>query len=782
MSGQRLDTNCAYYTYDTIPGLIMDMSNHHISDLTGLKYINPYSSQRSSGADITLNLSHNSFTRIPNIPMSWFHWLSSYGQLLDLSYNSIDSVKLGSENQYINKLNVSHNGLHYFNYDSGYSAVNFLYLRNLNLNYNNIDTFRPSLGIPFGTNTYSVSLHLRHNRINNDLFVGNLDTLDVGANFISGSKALRGYTLICDSNMITNMRILGDPNGYLLGVDCSHNRITDFYGGNRPYQYSQYPASWFMCNDNNLSYLPYNLSFSWVLDCHNNPNLSCLTPLPFKSSFYLNIDSTNITCLPNRYASCTYTGSANLLTLPICNYAFSNCSPYHTIEGILYADDNHNCIKDSLERPLSNLPILFYNGGSYSQTISSDDSGHYGFTIADTGWYSLSVDTLRSTACFGSGGNSINFSYNSPTPVNINCGLSCKPGYDLGIAGEYNERYRIGRNVNVTINAGDMSHAYGLNCGHGMGGTVRLILSGPVSYNGTIGGPQSPNAVSGDTIIWNVNNFDSMAFYTSFNATLLVDSSATIGSQICLTAVIDPIAGDMAPANNIETYCGIVRGGYDPNEKRVSPPGAIPQNQDWLTYTIDFQNTGNDTAYNIYVMDTLDVAHVDASSFQFLNASAHCVPQVSEGRIARFSFPHIDLVDSLHNEPMSHGWIQYKVKTKANLALNNQIKNTASIYFDLNPAVRTNTTVNTVSLHTGIETVSETAVMHLYPNPNSGSFTLETANQIGQTYIITDMLGQIVQEKTITSDRQHIDMSTCAPGIYTLILRGKSGAAIVMVR
>jgi uncharacterized delta-60 repeat protein len=72
--------------------------------------------------------------------------------------------------------------------------------------------------------------------------------------------------------------------------------------------------------------------------------------------------------------------------------------------------------------------------------------------------------------------------------------------------------------------------------------------------------------------------------------------------------------------------------------------------------------------------------------------------------------------------------------------------------------------------------------VRIYPNPSSGSFTLETNHMIGEDYIITDMLGQIVQEKTITSDRQHIDMSTSAPGVYTLILRGKSGAVRVVVR
>jgi hypothetical protein len=97
----------------------------------------------------------------------------------------------------------------------------------------------------------------------------------------------------------------------------------------------------------------------------------------------------------------------------------------------------------------------------------------------------------------------------------------------------------------------------------------------------------------------------------------------------------------------------------------------------------------------------------------------------------------------------------------------------------------TDSIVQVLENYTAISAVNDISAepaIHIYPNPNSGSFTLETANLSGQTYIITDMLGQIVQEKIIASDKQHIDMSSSAAGVYTLMIKGRSGALRVVLR
>ena len=76
----------------------------------------------------------------------------------------------------------------------------------------------------------------------------------------------------------------------------------------------------------------------------------------------------------------------------------------------------------------------------------------------------------------------------------------------------------------------------------------------------------------------------------------------------------------------------------------------------------------------------------------------------------------------------------------------------------------------------GIPTIATIEGINLYPNPNKGSFTLESVEQIGSTYLVYDMLGQTIMQNTISSDAEHIDMGDAAPGVYTLMIKGKNGS------
>jgi antibiotic biosynthesis monooxygenase (ABM) superfamily enzyme len=85
-------------------------------------------------------------------------------------------------------------------------------------------------------------------------------------------------------------------------------------------------------------------------------------------------------------------------------------------------------------------------------------------------------------------------------------------------------------------------------------------------------------------------------------------------------------------------------------------------------------------------------------------------------------------------------------------------------------------------LPTGINEINSTNPIHLYPNPNKGSFTLQTSNSIGATYSITDMLGNTITQQTIHSDNQPIDLPEAAEGVYTLVVKGTQPLRFVIVR
>lgn len=77
---------------------------------------------------------------------------------------------------------------------------------------------------------------------------------------------------------------------------------------------------------------------------------------------------------------------------------------------------------------------------------------------------------------------------------------------------------------------------------------------------------------------------------------------------------------------------------------------------------------------------------------------------------------------------------------------------------------------------TGIAVLGTGQTIHLYPNPNTGSFILRTSQQQGAAYTISDMMGQMIQQQIITSDKQNIDVKNTPSGIYTLSISGMSGS------
>ena len=85
-----------------------------------------------------------------------------------------------------------------------------------------------------------------------------------------------------------------------------------------------------------------------------------------------------------------------------------------------------------------------------------------------------------------------------------------------------------------------------------------------------------------------------------------------------------------------------------------------------------------------------------------------------------------------------------------------------------------------VGLTTGIGTISGSETIRIYPNPNRGTFTLESANSIGQPYTISDMLGRVFDQQTIISDRQIIDIKNLSSGSYVLEVKGSKTIRLIV--
>ena len=135
-------------------------------------------------------------------------------------------------------------------------------------------------------------------------------------------------------------------------------------------------------------------------------------------------------------------------------------------------------------------------------------------------------------------------------------------------------------------------------------------------------------------------------------------------------------------------------GSYDPNDKSIYIDGVadaeVINETSEIEYLIRFQNTGTDTAFTVRIEDQLSEDFIH-SSLSPVAASHDYEWTVNRNRLV-VTFNDIDLVDSIRNEPASHGFVKFKVSLSANRPQPGEVvENQASIYFDFNEPIITNT-------------------------------------------------------------------------------------------
>ncbi len=128
------------------------------------------------------------------------------------------------------------------------------------------------------------------------------------------------------------------------------------------------------------------------------------------------------------------------------------------------------------------------------------------------------------------------------------------------------------------------------------------------------------------------------------------------------------------------------------------------------------------------------------------------------------------LTDSNTNELESHGFVKYRIRTKNDLEIGDEIFNTAYIYFDFNEPVATNTVLNSVVVFPGINENSTEIPLYIYPNPNNGIITIESnLDNYGNTksfYQLTDITGKTLLQGTATTSKFNLDISALSSGVY----------------
>lgn len=509
-----------------------------------------------------------------------------------------------------------------------------------------------------------------------------------------------------------------------------------------------------------LRIFPSSFASTLTTDTSNGPLFNVAGPVSGPNSAIVTSNVAGDGCLTAHFRTDAAGNAAGWVANIIC---LSLPSVQGSIQGDVYLDANANCVKDSGETAASNIPLrLLVNNTIVASTVTNTN-GHYLFNAVDSVYTVTLVPGITNYGYYPSCPSTGQVSIPSVPSLGNDFAVQCSQGFDL-IAGIYNSDFR----------PGFTSHIYpsiqNFHC-QPVSGEAKLILPPDISFSYATG---LPHTASGDTIIWNFSNLHHSGL-TLGHVGVVTSMSASIGDSVFLKFMVEPTAGDSFPANNIVIGSGIVTNSYDPNDKAVSPEGPVLPGS-WLTYTIRFQNTGTDTAFNVSIIDTLD-SNLDLYSFQPLAASHAYDLVMLDSNVVKFVFNNIMLPDSNINESLSHGYITYRVKSLPWLANGASINNTAHIYFDINPAVVTNTTLtlidNTVSIPE--QNISISTII-IQPNPASGELRIKNAELKIENIEIYNVLGKKIFNRQPEANSQKlitIDVSSLPSGLYFVKVKGE---------
>jgi uncharacterized repeat protein (TIGR01451 family) len=702
-----------------------------------------------------LNCYNNQLSSLPNLPSSLTSLLCYFNQLSSLPALPNSLTNLQCNNNQLNSLPALSNSL-----------------TNLQCNNNQLSS------LPTLPNTLT-TLKCYNNLLSSlPAFPNTLTTLMCYNNLLSSLPVLPNSltNLQCNENQLSslpelpvNLTTLWCYYNLLSSLPALPNSLTNLVCNNN--QLSSLPAlpnslTNLVCNNNQLSSLPAVPSVMSHFIINNN-NISCLVNLPqVNNSNNVNISNNPLVCVPNQTL---YSGSLPLCidSDPINNP--NNC-PGVNITGNVYRDLNSNCSLNNSDFHIQNLPVKLYDSQNNFLAQSYTINGVYSFNTLLPDTFQVKIDTINfpiAVSCGQSSAQNVILTTASQTIQNINFPVICNAAYDVFVQSVIPQGWVFpGQIHTLKTNVTNNSNWYNLNCtSTTVSGTVSIQVNGPVSFVSPALGALTP-AINGNTFTYSITDFNALTT-ESFGLYFITDTTAQANDQICVHVEISPNPIDADTINNIYDFCYNVVNSYDPNMKEVYPVDVLPGYDDWFTYTIHFQNTGNAPAFNIRLRDTLDT-QLDLNTFEVLGYSHPANVGVS-GNILTVRFNNIMLPDSTTDYEGSMGYFQYRLKPLPNLPLGSQISNTAYIYFDYNAPIITNTTANNFEFPVSVlSIVSSENSFSLFPNPSTGVFTFKDTKNLN-TVEVYSILGEKILSQT---NQKTINLNGFSKGVYFARVNG----------
>lgn len=444
----------------------------------------------------------------------------------------------------------------------------------------------------------------------------------------------------------------------------------------------------------------------------------------------------------------------------------------NTVKGKVFIDENKNGVKEAEEKYAANRKVVLIPEYHYQLT---DEQGEYAIPSAPNNdlvslvlpnflWsqsmpsnnlpYSFSFKDLSDTAFINDFGMYIN-SYCPLLKVKV-----CAPAYRRCFDANFSMRYinygtDTAKNVSIKITLPE--------------GLSYVSCSYPVD---SIAGTGRYSIKVGDVL-------PETGGHINFKTYVSCDSSELwLGDTLCMSFRVNPNSScnldsvvEYLPTTN---FCSVVQGSYDPNEFFLLEPSlSCIDTTDYLTYQINFQNTGTDTAFNIKVLAHIS-SLLDMSSIK-PSASTHPYTfKYVDKETVEFAFKNILLPDSTIDQAGSHGSVVFSIKQKKGNIMLKPLVNFASIFFDFNSPVITN--FDTVTFcQPSLASVSEAREnsFSIYPNPAKSELIIKNEklrmkNDLNTSVSIMNTVGQEVVHSSflMTNSSLKVDVSQFPAGLY----------------
>jgi uncharacterized repeat protein (TIGR01451 family) len=462
------------------------------------------------------------------------------------------------------------------------------------------------------------------------------------------------------------------------------------------------------------------------------------------------------------------------------NFGFQNQAI--TISGNAYNDLNGNGMRDPNEPGMPNK--LIYVGNTWTYTNANGDytlqllPGTYVITISSLpSGYVLTEPTTNPpgynvTATTGNTYTGYDFGYYAdPTLQDLSASIynisTVTPGFPVMNSLSYCNQGAVAQSGTFTLYWDPL-----------------LAIAAPNVFNPQ---PSSFDAAN-NTASWNFSNLAAGGCsYIYWNSSASV--SLALGTSITNLVMVTPL-NDYNPNNNIDTTHQTVVGSWDPNDKHGTPYGEgeegsiLPNTR--ISYTVRFQNTGTAPAVNVVLVDTISTDFILETLTMNASSDLYQMTLDPQTRVIRWTFNGIMLPDSTSDPIGSIGFVNFSISPQLNQPSGTRLENFCDIYFDFNEPIRTNTSVHTIDLPTGIADEASTMV-NVFPNPFNGTtqFVINTADKQDADVTIHNVLGASIAKFNAESGKAVIfDASDLSSGVYfyTVISGGKQTTGKLIVR